>query len=152
MASEPEQQKTPFLQLRCKKCRRALVDSNNILDHEPGPGQQAFEYTKRNAELNVTAAPASAKQQPFVPNQRLNPLLAAIAATNKQCSSYFIEPMDWIVGLDEGLVEGRVDCPNCMAKLGQYNWAGAQCSCGRWITPAFMLHRKQVDEIKILSR
>ncbi|KAL1928982.1 hypothetical protein VTP01DRAFT_2041 [Rhizomucor pusillus] len=135
--------------LRCKKCRRVLVDDDCILDHQPGPGQQAFSYTKRSAELNVTAAPTAAAAAPSRP---LNPLLASIAASNNQCSSYFIEPMEWIASLQDGLVEGRIDCPKCYSKLGQYNWAGAQCSCGRWITPAFMLHRKQVDQVKTTAQ
>jgi dual specificity phosphatase 12 len=56
--------------------------------------------------------------------------------------------MEWIDGLDQWNIEGRLDCPRCHTKLGSYCWSGAQCSCGRWVTPAFMLHRKQVDEIK----
>ncbi|KAI9497137.1 protein-tyrosine phosphatase-like protein [Zychaea mexicana] len=133
--------------VRCKKCRYVLVNKEHILDHQPGKGQQAFAYTKRNADLNITSAavtPTAHHQQ----QQMLNPLLASLGAANNNCSSYFIEPMEWTAVLQDGHIEGRIDCPKCMAKLGQYNWSGAQCSCGRWITPAFMLHRKQVDEIK----
>ena len=127
--------------------RYVLVNKEHILDHEPGKGQQAFAYTKRNTDLQSITAEAPIIT-PTQLNQPLNPLLAKLGTSNKNCSSYFIEPMEWIHALQDGQLEGRVDCPNCMAKLGQYNWSGAQCSCGRWITPAFMLHRKQVDEIK----
>ncbi|CDH60414.1 dual specificity protein phosphatase 12 [Lichtheimia corymbifera JMRC:FSU:9682] len=130
--------------IRCKKCRRRLVEVEHVLEHAPGKGQLAFSYTKRNGELNVTSAPTAT----MATNQPLNPLLASLAASRMQCSSYFIEPMEWMGNLLDGEVEGRIDCPKCMSKLGQYNWAGAQCSCGRWITPAFMLHRKQVDEMR----
>uniref|UniRef100_A0A0D9S399 Dual specificity protein phosphatase 12 n=1 Tax=Chlorocebus sabaeus TaxID=60711 RepID=A0A0D9S399_CHLSB len=41
-------------------------------------------------------------------------------------------------------------CPKCSAKLGSFNWYGEQCSCGRWITPAFQIHKNRVDEMKIL--
>ncbi|KAI8138105.1 protein-tyrosine phosphatase-like protein [Fennellomyces sp. T-0311] len=141
----PEMDSQSQLIIRCKKCRHVLVNKEHILEHQPGKGQQAFAYLKRNAELNVTA---SAAVTPSLHTQPLNPLLASLGTSNSNCSSYFIEPMEWIIGLQDGLLEGRIDCPKCMAKLGQYNWSGAQCSCGRWITPAFMLHRKQVDEIK----
>ena len=124
--------------------RRRLVEVEHVLEHAPGKGQLAFSYTKRNGELNVTSTPTAT----MTTNQPLNPLLASLAASRMQCSSYFIEPMEWMGNLLDGQVEGRIDCPKCMSKLGQYNWAGAQCSCGRWITPAFMLHRKQVDEMK----
>lgn len=41
-------------------------------------------------------------------------------------------------------------CPKCNAKLGSFNWYGEQCSCGRWITPAFQIHKNRVDEMKML--
>lgn len=39
-------------------------------------------------------------------------------------------------------------CPKCSSKLGSFNWYGEQCSCGRWVTPAFQIHKNRVDEIK----
>lgn len=42
-------------------------------------------------------------------------------------------------------------CPKCGSKLGSFNWCGDQCSCGRWVTPAFQLHRNRVDEIRQLN-
>lgn len=66
-----------------------------------------------------------------------------------QCSSYFIEPMAWMSCLSSGQVTGRLNCPSvkCGAKLGSWDWAGMQCGCGSWVTPAFALHRSKVDEI-----
>ncbi|KAI9308279.1 dual specificity protein phosphatase 12-like protein [Cunninghamella echinulata] len=147
----------PFTSLRCKKCRRILVHSEHVIEHRPGKGQQAFSYTKRSSELSVTEvsnqAPSEASLGSVHINKALNPLLAALATTNQSCSSYFIEPMEWMEQLqNSGEVQGRIDCPKCYSKLGSYNWSGEQCSCGRWITPAFMLHRKQVDEIKRIKR
>ncbi|SAM85913.1 related to Tyrosine specific protein phosphatase and dual specificity protein phosphatase [Ustilago bromivora] len=65
------------------------------------------------------------------------------------CSSYFIEPMAWMLHLSSGQVTGRLNCPSakCGAKLGSWDWAGMQCACGSWVTPAFALHRSKVDEI-----
>lgn len=34
----------------------------------------------------------------------------------------------------------------CGARLGMFNWAGAQSSSGSWVTPAFQLHRSRLDQ------
>ncbi|KAG2176268.1 hypothetical protein INT43_005502 [Umbelopsis isabellina] len=151
LAADPEFHNSSSYSLRCKKCRRVLVDKDNIIEHEPGKGQQAFSYHKRDSSLNITET-ASGDQGEINTsanvNASLNPLLASLASSKNNCSSYFIEPMEWISNLDQWSIEGRLDCPRCNTKLGSYCWSGAQCSCGRWVTPAFTLHRKQVDEMK----
>ncbi|KAJ2340903.1 tyrosine protein phosphatase yvh1 [Coemansia sp. RSA 2618] len=111
--------------VRCKKCRRALVTDANIIEHQAGAGQAEFSYKKRDS--SGTSTPHAFPQ-------------------NHACSSLFVEPMEWMDGVGDGLVENRILCPKCLAKLGAYNWAGAQCSCGKWITPSFQIHRNKVDE------
>lgn len=44
-------------------------------------------------------------------------------------------------------VEGKLECPKCSVKLGHWNWAGAQCSCGTWIVPAIQIPISKVDSI-----
>ncbi|CEH16778.1 Dual specificity phosphatase [Ceraceosorus bombacis] len=68
---------------------------------------------------------------------------------SNNCSAYFVEPLQWMSALKEGEIAGKLDCPNarCGAKLGNWDWAGMQCGCGEWITPAFALHRTKVDEV-----
>ncbi|RUS24772.1 protein-tyrosine phosphatase-like protein [Jimgerdemannia flammicorona] len=136
--------------IRCKKCRRKLVYSDNIVEHQPGKGQTAFSYFKRDGNINIIET-TTTSDPITMPNAPLNPLLAQLASQASTCSSYFIEPMEWIPGLDSEEIEGRIDCPKCATKLGSYNWAGAQCSCGRWIIPAFTIHRKQVDESRVTA-
>ncbi|KDE02689.1 hypothetical protein, variant [Microbotryum lychnidis-dioicae p1A1 Lamole] len=66
------------------------------------------------------------------------------------CSSYFTEPLSWMSPmLESGALGGKIVCPNakCGAKLGSFDWAGAQCSCGTWICPGFALNVSRVDEI-----
>ncbi|KAJ1990582.1 tyrosine protein phosphatase yvh1 [Coemansia sp. RSA 1358] len=122
------QQMLPTQRLvRCKKCRRALVIEANILDHQAGVGQVAFSYNKRNG---------SGANTPHAFPQ------------NRACSSLFVEPMEWMDGISDGLIENKIACPKCQAKLGSYNWAGAQCSCGKWIIPSFQIHRNRIDEIR----
>ncbi|KAG0199027.1 dual specificity phosphatase 12 [Mortierella sp. GBA30] len=120
----------PQRPLKCKKCRRALVARDSVITHIPGQGQSSFEYRKRDATLNVTEAIQSdiSKIQPHA---------------TTVCQSYFIEPVEWIQEL-HGL-EGKISCPKCDSKLGSFNWSGDQCSCGTWVTPAFMMHKGKVD-------
>ncbi len=68
--------------------------------------------------------------------------------------------------LEKGAVGGKIICPNkkCGVKLGNFDWAGVQCSCKQWVTPVrlswsfgrtsypdimqgFCIHRSKVDEI-----
>ncbi|KAJ1785866.1 tyrosine protein phosphatase yvh1 [Coemansia sp. RSA 2399] len=113
--------------VRCKKCRRPLVTEANVLDHQAGVGQVAFSYNKRNG---------SGANTPHAFPQ------------NQACSSLFVEPMEWMDGVSDGLLENKIACPKCLAKLGSFSWAGAQCSCGKWITPSFQIHRNRVDEFR----
>ncbi|KAJ9072980.1 tyrosine protein phosphatase yvh1 [Entomophthora muscae] len=129
---DPEQMMTggvptpsSFLKIRCKRCRRALIYPENIIEHEPGKGQTAFQHRKRDSNF--------------------------AKGHNETCSSYFIEPMAWIEGLQGGALEGKIDCPKCNTKLGSYTWRGSQCSCGTWVTPAFMVHRSKVDAMAARS-
>ncbi|KAI9003104.1 putative dual specificity protein phosphatase, partial [Gaertneriomyces semiglobifer] len=100
--------------IRCRKCRMVLAHNNDIQDHEPGNGQTAFAYRKREGLL---------QQQQI------------------ECANIFIEPLSWIEG-KENDTSNKIVCPNpkCGAKLGGYNWSGDQCSCGAWIAPAFSIH------------
>lgn len=109
---------------KCRKCRRSLFRSSSILDHSEGSGPIAFAH------------------------KRMAP--SFMLATGTQCTSYFIEPVQWMESALLGVMDGQLLCPKCSAKLGSFNWYGEQCSCGRWITPAFQIHKNRVDEKKML--
>ncbi|XP_036842773.1 dual specificity protein phosphatase 12-like [Oncorhynchus mykiss] len=49
------------------------------------------------------------------------------------------------------LVFFQLLCPKCTSKLGSLYWCGEQCSCSRWVTPFFLIHKNRVDEIKHIS-
>jgi len=69
---------------------------------------------------------------------------------NAKCSGYFVEPMKWMEPfLKSGHLAGKIICPKCNAKLGNYDWAGVCCSCREWVTPGFCIHRSKVDEVVI---
>ncbi|XP_012658146.1 dual specificity protein phosphatase 12 [Otolemur garnettii] len=109
---------------KCRKCRRSLFRSSSILDHNEGSGPEAFVHKRMTLPFMVSIGP--------------------------RCTSYFIEPVQWMEFSLLGVMDGQLLCPKCRAKLGSFNWCGEQCSCGRWITPAFQIHKNRVDEIKAL--
>ncbi|KAM9688631.1 dual specificity protein phosphatase 12 isoform 1-T1 [Trichechus inunguis] len=111
---------------KCRKCRRSLFRSSSILDHNEGSGPIAFAH------------------------KRMTPSFILTKGSQAQCTSYFIEPVQWMESILLGVMDGQLLCPKCSAKLGSFNWYGEQCSCGRWITPAFQIHKNRVDEMKIL--
>ena len=51
--------------------------------------------------------------------------------------------------LEQGLLNGRLECPNskCKAQIGRYAWQGMRCNCGIWVCPAVTLQKSRVDEI-----
>ncbi|XP_061696372.1 dual specificity protein phosphatase 12 isoform X2 [Syngnathoides biaculeatus] len=120
-AADPAQYKSSEASYRCRKCRRTLFRSSSLLSHPVGEGATAFDH-KKNTNLTVV-----------------------------QCTSYFIEPVQWMEQALLGVMEGQLLCPKCQSKLGSFSWCGDQCSCGRWITPSFQLHRNRVDEIRLIN-
>lgn len=54
------------------------------------------------------------------------------------CSSIFVTQMAWMGEITSN--DGRLTCPRCTAKLGSYLLSGIQCSCGRFVNPAFQMH------------
>ncbi|KAI5583708.1 hypothetical protein BDE02_06G033000 [Populus trichocarpa] len=105
----------------CKKCRRVVALQENVMDHVPGEGETSFAWSKQKSG---------------------NPLNKS---DESECSSIFVEPLKWMTAVDGGMVEGKLSCAHCEARLGYFNWSGIQCSCGSWITPAFQLHESRVD-------
>ena len=53
--------------------------------------------------------------------------------------------------IDDGELEGKLECPKCFSKVGGYAWQGMRCSCGIWVTPCFSLGKSKVDEVRRLS-
>lgn len=118
-AADPANSSSSEVSYRCRKCRRTLFRDSSILSHSAGDGASAFQHKKSN---NVSGL--------------------------VQCTSYFIEPVQWMEPALLGVMDGQLLCPKCHSKLGSFNWCGDQCSCGRWVNPAFQLHRNRVDEIR----
>ncbi|OVA14802.1 Dual specificity phosphatase [Macleaya cordata] len=117
--SDMETNPEPQIIYRCKKCRRIVAAQENVVVHEPGVGEKCFKWKKRS--VGMEDEPPS-------------------------CSSIFVEPLKWMEAVQEGSVEEKLQCMGCKARLGSFNWAGMQCSCGAWVNPAFQLHKSRIDE------
>ncbi|KAL5708113.1 hypothetical protein ACHQM5_018943 [Ranunculus cassubicifolius] len=107
---------------RCKKCRRIVASDEIMVQHEKGAG---FQWLRRKSDSLET------QKKPL------------------ECSSIFIEPMKWMEVVEEGYVGDKLHCV-CKARLGAFNWAGMQCNCGAWVTPAFQLHKNRLDECYVM--
>ncbi|MCL7034571.1 hypothetical protein MKW94_008634 [Papaver nudicaule] len=109
----------PKVIYRCRKCRRIVAAEENVVTHKPGAGEKCFKWKKRSEETDEPP----------------------------RCSSIFVEPMKWMEDLvQEGSIEEKLLCVGCKGRLGSFNWAGMQCSCGSWVNPAFQLHKNRIDE------
>jgi len=72
-------------------------------------------------------------------------LEAHAACADSNCSSYFLqEPPEWLV-FSGGGTEGKLSCPKCDTRIGNWNWSGVKCSCSEWVTPGFQLHCGKMD-------
>ena len=69
-----------------------------------------------------------------------------IGDDGRPCSSYFLEETpSWFVNADVNITEGKIMCFQCQARVGNWNWSGAKCSCGIWVTPAFQFVCSKLD-------
>lgn len=70
-------------------------------------------------------------------------------ASTKNCAHYFLDPLSWMrPELEQGKLEGRLECPKCHTNVGKYAWQGMQCSCGEWILPGISLSKGRIDEAR----
>ena len=68
------------------------------------------------------------------------------ATGTARCESLFLTMgLDWMG--DISAIEGKISCPKCDTKVGNWNWSGSQCSCGTWVTPAMQIPSSKVDEV-----
>ncbi|CAL8321775.1 unnamed protein product [Arctogadus glacialis] len=121
-AVDPADSASSEVSYRCRKCRRTLFRVSSLLSHEVGDGASSFQHKKSSDPTG-----------------------------NAACTSYFIEPVQWMESALIGQLDGPLQCPRCSSKLGAFCWAGGRCSCGRWVTPSFQLHHNRLDCIRPIS-
>ncbi|KAF2857275.1 dual specificity protein phosphatase 12 [Piedraia hortae CBS 480.64] len=75
--------------------------------------------------------------------------LADHKSTGRPCTHYFMDPLSWMrPALEQGHLDGRLECPKCGTNVGKYAWQGMQCSCGNWAVPCISLAKSKIDEVK----
>lgn len=107
-----------YLAQRLQSFRRALATSQYLLPHGSTPS-----VSDQNAE--------------------------AQKAPSQNCAHYFLDPLSWMrPELEQGKLEGRLECPKCHTNVGKYAWQGMQCSCGEWVVPGISLSKGRIDEAR----
>lgn len=68
------------------------------------------------------------------------------ASISDPCTSLFFEEAPSFLHIKESDGdEGKLLCPKCEGKVGNWSWIGSKCSCNAWIVPAFQLVKSKVD-------
>lgn len=121
MAAAAAKSRYPMV-YKCKKCRRTLATAFNLLPHvqDESPVWTASKWSLPAEDV----------------------LEAASEAGLQLCSaSLFINPVKWMEPEIKQNLTGRLYCPNCQARVGQYSWVrGENCGgCEAKVNPAFSL-------------
>ncbi|KAK0277074.1 tyrosine protein phosphatase yvh1 [Friedmanniomyces endolithicus] len=130
-------------EMRCRKCRYAAKSTYHSIPTYP-TAPNLISHHRRQLATSQYLLPHTPRHQ--TPS-------AAIASPNPSpltlCSHYFLDPLSWMKSeLEQGKLEGRLECPKCRANVGKYAWQGMQCSCGEWVVPGISLAKGRVDEVK----
>lgn len=130
----PESSDTRFT---CRKCRRVLASSAYLVSHQ-------------QKEVSSTVKALTKFEQPIEALDRTS--LETKPISSKRCGHLFLDPLSWMKDeLEQGKLEGRLECPKCKSNVGKYAWQGLRCTCNAWIVPGISLSRSRVDELKDLS-
>eukprot|EP01138_Halocafeteria_seosinensis_P012867 gb/GECG01013144.1/.p1 GENE.gb/GECG01013144.1/~~gb/GECG01013144.1/.p1 ORF type:complete len:155 (+),score=23.64 gb/GECG01013144.1/:1-465(+) len=130
----------------CRRCRRPLFLPHQ-LEQKHLPNQQDFSLHKQRKDVEQSAevAGVSSEATAALPETYMGG--AYYRNKFKECSSWFLdEPLQWMREQTNS-EDGKLVCPNdkCDAKLGYIKWAGTQCSCGTWVTPAIQIQKRAVE-------
>jgi dual specificity phosphatase 12 len=88
--------------------------------------------------------------QPIDNDESMNtPIDSLQTVSPKDCAHFFLDPLSWMrPELEQGKLEGRLECPKCNTNVGKYAWQGMQCSCGEWVVPGISLAKGRIDEAR----
>ncbi|KAJ1929843.1 tyrosine protein phosphatase yvh1 [Tieghemiomyces parasiticus] len=116
---------------RCKTCRSVLFSDDFMVKHAAAGGHKGGHSTMFPASSCVIQPISEVHTSTYSEKRYLEiglptpPTSASNGSGNlSSCSSYFIEPMKWISGANDGTHSGRIDCFKCGTKLGSYDWSG----------------------------
>ncbi|KAL0233789.1 hypothetical protein PCE1_002295 [Barthelona sp. PCE] len=104
---------------KCCGCHASLFTNHHIIEHEVGHGQKDFRHRKRDRN----------------------------AFDIVHCTSFFVDwdKLPWLKDQvnDKGHY-GRLECPKCDVKIGNFNWSGSTCSCGTFVYPGVQVQKTKV--------
>jgi dual specificity phosphatase 12 len=114
----------------CRRCREPLFRPSMVTSHEVGSHNFTYHRTQKAArEMAGGGGGASAGSE-----------------DRGVCTSLFLgEALKWMASTASD-IEGKLNCPKCGVRVGSLAWAGGQCSCGTWVTPAIQVQKKALDE------
>jgi dual specificity phosphatase 12 len=130
---------------RCRKCRKLLATSDNVLETEVGGQTAGFAWRKRDKYPKERLSSAGGGGDGNSSGYNI-PGGDGVEGINQ--GGLFVEPLRWMSTiLSEGHIQGKLYCPTpkCTARLGTFNWSGIQNSEGAWVTPGFHLHLTRLD-------
>ena len=126
------------MEYRCRKCRCSLATSIYLIPHVP----------KSKHESDPSSSPL---HHDGYESGVLFSSSSQTLSSPQKCAHIFLEPLSWMRSeLEQGRLEGRLECPNskCRTNVGKYAWQGMRCNCGEWVVPGLGLARGKVDELK----
>eukprot|EP00347_Sterkiella_histriomuscorum_P016112 403354447 len=113
----------------CKRCQAQLFTNRDIQEH-----------VNLNSQSNN-----------ILSHMRTNNFNASGGNTNQTtCEFYYIQKKDWMSNsgnnIKDNSQKSTINCPNksCNQIIGQQNWNGLKCSCGRLVSPAFQMLKSQI--------
>ncbi|KAF2809555.1 dual specificity protein phosphatase 12 [Mytilinidion resinicola] len=118
-------------------------DAEKIRFEDEHASQDSVDYELRCRKCRRTLATSQYLTQHASASSNSDPSKA------RSCAHYFLDPLSWMrPELEQGKVDGRLECPKCHTNVGKYAWQGMQCSCSEWILPAISLSKSRIDEVK----
>ena len=111
----------------------------DLTSGEPRPSEPKLSYRCRRCRTPLATSTY------LVPHSPQRPV------TFQPCAHLHLTPLSWMrPELEQGKLEGRLDCPNqkCRQSVGRYAWQGMKCSCGEWVVPGMTLGRGRIDEVR----
>lgn len=160
---------------RCRKCRRIVANKSNLILHKVPKKNENFiespmsrrreseqkylnhlagETSDQDAIIDITdkVMTASLSDKSLSEDKDEQPKTKNEQETVEYCNKfYFIEPLSWMKDVINS-VEGKLYCPTCKTKIGNFNWIMAsKCLCGTQVFPSFYLVPSKIDFSNIVQ-
>lgn len=119
----------------CRQCQTELFTNADLSRHSEGMGLHDW-FIKYGREKMIQSS------------------------TDVECQrQLFTNYLEWVmnqIDTPENVHDNHIQCPECRTTVGNYNLNGMKCSCGRWITPAFVfgmdkIEKKAVTKVNITT-